>query len=160
TSLGLFLYDAERKILRQLKAQDIKMSDAMFVGLLSVFTDRSGVTWVGTPGYGLIRYSPSIERFNHVMGRGISTSIQGIWEDNDLERIWFAKTDAIISYYDRKNMTIVEPGVKRNDDGYKYSKIASTSFCVDEHGYWIINDFYIWYFDHELNVRKKITDEK
>lgn len=30
-----------------------------------VYTDRSGIVWVGTKGYGLLKYNPALEKFHH-----------------------------------------------------------------------------------------------
>ena len=159
----LFLYDPETKILKRLLAQDTKVKDIMLESVTSVFTDRSGVTWLGSGGYGLIKYNPAVERFHHVGGAGNNPiSIHGIWEDNDHQRIWFSRNNDVIFFYDRKNSDITEPLIREKDagSGPVAKKFFGRAFCVDKNGYWVQNESRICYLDRELKIQKKIIPQK
>lgn len=159
----LFLYDPETKIMKRLLAQDANVKDVMLTRVTSIFHDRSGVTWLGADGYGLIKYNPAAERFHHVSGSGSHPiSVQGIWEDNDGQRIWFSRNEGTTAFYDRRNSRITEPLIQEKDAANKSlaKKLNSKAFCVDKNGYWMLNDHRICYFDRDMKMRKKIIPQK
>ncbi len=35
--------------------------------IISIFSDRQGILWIGTAGYGILKYDPEIELFHHIL---------------------------------------------------------------------------------------------
>ncbi|HEY0977653.1 MAG TPA: two-component regulator propeller domain-containing protein, partial [Flavobacteriales bacterium] len=70
TANGLFRYDPKQRRMTVIRAADTHHALAM-ADLLVCFFEKSGTMWLGTSGYGLLRYDPRIERFNTWNDRSI-----------------------------------------------------------------------------------------
>ena len=171
----LFLYDPSTDKFCQITATDPSIPDGDFNYATSFCTDRSGVVWIGTPGFGLMRYSNRVERFHHITGNGKENYvIQGIWEDTDKNRIWL-KRAASLTTYDRKSKIFSDPFSSRPQertgllhiDGrpadarsaalWKPANLAwGNGFLPAPDGYWLLNEPFLCYLDKDLNVVRRM----
>ncbi|MEO8066112.1 MAG: ATP-binding protein [Flavobacteriales bacterium] len=70
TANGLFKFDPKQRRMSKIRESDPHHALAM-ADLLVCFFEKSGTMWLGTSGYGLLRYDPRIERFNTWNDRSI-----------------------------------------------------------------------------------------
>ncbi|HRF80770.1 MAG TPA: two-component regulator propeller domain-containing protein, partial [Flavobacteriales bacterium] len=70
TANGLFRFDPKQRRMSKVREADPHHALAM-ADLLVCFFERSGTMWLGTSGYGLLRFDPRIERFNTWNDRSI-----------------------------------------------------------------------------------------
>jgi class 3 adenylate cyclase/ligand-binding sensor domain-containing protein len=67
---GLYLFDPQERRMMWVQTVEQDMRAAIR-GLKSSFIDRSGTIWLGTTGYGLLKYDQRVERFNQVRDNSI-----------------------------------------------------------------------------------------
>ncbi len=68
---GLWLHDpGSGRVMRILAQNKIHPSGALWISTMC--QDQSGVVWIGTSGYGILKYDPQVERF-HTEAAGTST---------------------------------------------------------------------------------------
>ena len=70
TDHGLYRFDPKQRHMAWIHAADTHYALAI-ADILICFFEKSGTMWLGTSGYGLLRYDPRIERFNKWEDRSI-----------------------------------------------------------------------------------------
>ena len=162
------LFDPATKVLKQILPEGSAIKGDLLTDLWGIYSDRGGVVWLGTSGYGLLKYNMGVEHFHHIEGDGkTSLSIHGIWEDYDHNHIWFTANESILYRYDRATSEIVDkiagttPGRKSVYNWFNDSKIKEGTFFVDKNGYWLLTPpSTIAYLDRKMNVLKKMITGK
>ncbi|MBL8011338.1 MAG: response regulator [Flavobacteriales bacterium] len=99
TFQGLYRFDPRKRQLTFVRAADPDMRGLM-VSLKWTSFDRNGTLWVGTSGYGLIKYDPRNERFNNWQ----TPSVRALAPTNDGQ--------VLVSFYDTY-LTVLDPVERR-----------------------------------------------
>ncbi len=87
TFRGLYRFDPARRTLSLIRAADPDMRE-MIATLKWTEIDKDGTIWIGTSGYGLLKYDPRIERFN-------------TWADNSVRALATTRDgQLLVSRYD------------------------------------------------------------
>lgn len=76
--INIFLYDTKEQITYVLSSND-EHEEQMLANANNIFKDRSDNIWIGTKGYGILKYNARAEKFHHTDNE----SIIGIEETND-----------------------------------------------------------------------------
>jgi ligand-binding sensor domain-containing protein len=71
TAPGGEIYDTKNGTAIQLKSDDARQSQ-MLQGVWNSFKDRSGNIWMGTKGYGILKFNARAEKFHHTGTESIS----------------------------------------------------------------------------------------
>ena len=167
TSNGIYLFNLQKKELKQLESQNPSIKKEVFNYAGPVFKDRSGVIWIGTSGFGLIKYNSNSYRFHHVEGNGNENlSIHGLWEDYNQKGIWLRRYETMMSLYDRSTGRIIEtfssPVIKKEPTGIldPDGKLSGNGFCIGKNGYWLTHANHIFCLDRDLNIIHRFTPQK
>jgi len=120
---------------RKLLADVPQLNDALKTSTC-FYTDRTGVVWIGSGGYGLLKYDPATSGFHHVMrGEGVYQ----LQEDKE-GRIITSKLNAIQLSDDSVRIT------PRYIDSDSIRKHMTMSFTIDTSGnYWFGGDGLVKY---------------
>ncbi|HNE79769.1 MAG TPA: adenylate/guanylate cyclase domain-containing protein [Flavobacteriales bacterium] len=99
TFRGLYRFDPVRRQLTSIGTSDPDLGPLISTLKWSMF-DRTGTLWLGTAGYGVLKYDPRIERFNNQA----SGSVRALAMTNDGQ--------VLISHYN-SYLTVFDPGPGR-----------------------------------------------
>ncbi|MBK9174822.1 MAG: hypothetical protein IPM46_00495 [Flavobacteriales bacterium] len=94
TFQGLYSFDPIRRKLTLVRTSDPDMR-ALIGTIKWTMIDRGGTIWVGTAGYGLLKYDPRIERFHNVA----DNSIRALAATSD-GHLLVSRYDTYLSIYD------------------------------------------------------------
>jgi class 3 adenylate cyclase/ligand-binding sensor domain-containing protein/ActR/RegA family two-component response regulator len=97
TFRGLYKFDPFQRKLIMMRSTDPDLR-ANISSLKWTFIDRSGTLWLGTLGYGLLKYDPRIERFNNWS----TSSVRGLSITNN-DQLIISHYDSYLSIFDPIN---------------------------------------------------------
>lgn len=81
TSLGLTRYDPETNTCTKIRSNNRNIQDALLANFHSAYRDPNGILWIGTFGYGILKYTLKRERFGQInQFEGHPMSLSGIYE--------------------------------------------------------------------------------
>jgi len=150
------LYDPRNGKMSVLFSEDENIKNHVLTNVFVIFIDRSGTVWLGTNGYGLLKYNTGIDRFHHIAGNGNEAfSIYGIWEDHDNKSLWLYNSNETLSRFDRdKNVHNVRmlSEKERTWDMNGDHKLHCGAFSVDKKGYWLIRWDSLFYINRRMDV--------
>ncbi|MES2881393.1 MAG: two-component regulator propeller domain-containing protein [Bacteroidota bacterium] len=95
----------------------------------STFIDRSGLLWIGTSGYGILKRNNRSENFNHT-GNSSSYSIN----EADDGKILIGNNVVVREVFDRSTRRLMPAAPKFNTKEYK--QVLFSSVAVDKRGKW------------------------
>lgn len=127
TSLGLNLIEpVQKKIVHQVE----KLSNNLLSPIVDIFSDRSGVVWLGTVSHGLIQLNPKKFAKVHFIGAGVRTFLK---EKNG--DVWLGAEEIGL-------LKIKENTLKKIKIG-DYTNFAVNRILKDRNGFfWIGTDLY------------------
>jgi len=150
------LYDPRSRKMSLLVSEDENIKNHILANVFVIFNDRSGTVWLGTNGYGLLKYNTGIDRFHHVAGSGNEAfSIYEIWEDPDKKSIWLYNSAETLSRFDRdKNVHTIRmlSDNERAWDLLGDHKLHCEAFSVDKKGYWLIRVDSLYYMNRSMDI--------
>jgi ligand-binding sensor domain-containing protein len=114
-----------------------------------VYTDRSGIIWVGTAGFGILKYNPRIEKFHHTDDE----SIHWMTETND-GKILVLKNGAYLNLFDKTNgsySAVIPDSITRNSRAYNYG-VVEAAMQDDDGAYWICKESLLNYDATTKNI--------
>ena len=138
---------------------DLAIKPKVFGGIGRIYRDRSGTIWMGTNGYGIIKFNPAVERFLHIGNSQDGFSLNTIWDDYKEEKIWLRNFAVNIFLYDRKSEKLIKiPQTEETKTGKGFKLNADyqsrfNTFCIDKDGYWVLRDTSVVYFDKSWKLK-------
>jgi class 3 adenylate cyclase/ligand-binding sensor domain-containing protein/CheY-like chemotaxis protein len=99
TFRGLYRFDPQQRRLALIRAIDPDLRETMSSLKWASF-DRSGTLWVGSSGYGLVKYDPRNERFNN-------------WPGPSVRALAIAQDDHVLASYYDTYLTKLDPVHRR-----------------------------------------------
>ncbi len=100
TFRGLYRFDPFQRQLSSIQASDPDLR-TMITALKWTTIDRGGTLWIGTTGYGLLKYDPRKDRFNN-------------WSSGSVRALAATNNDELlVSHYDAY-LTVFDPVLRRN----------------------------------------------
>ena len=117
----LMRFDVEREAYQYFRHDPLNPQSISFNGVSSIYLDRTGIVWFGTPGYGVNLLIPGAHRFQKMVRPADTTSriagfsVRSILED-DTGNVWVS-TD-VLYHWDRTTgeLTSFETTSDRPDD--------------------------------------------
>lgn len=127
----LLMFDLQNKTTSWIKANDPKY-DLMVNSTNCVYEDRSGNIWVGTSGYGLLKYNARADKFHHTD----NVSVNWMRADNN-ENILLIRGNDGVSVFDTKTRSYIKKLPYSETNG-KFSGGLVQAVVQDKDGsYWI-----------------------
>lgn len=71
TTDGLFCFDLLNKKMHRVRSYNTEYDRFMLIPF-SIYKDRAGIIWIGTGGYGLLKYNPHTEAFHKISTNSIT----------------------------------------------------------------------------------------
>ncbi len=149
-STMLFKFNPE---LSGLAAFEVVLKNENTPIISSLFSDRSNILWLGTNGYGIIKYNSKAKSFKHFLS-GSSASTRQLYVDQQ-NRYWVWHYDFSLECIDPKTGALYFP------DGFPYSLRNARWLLQAQNGhYW----FHFPFSDRETKlvrfdpVTRKLTD--
>jgi len=102
-----------------------------------VYADRSGIIWVGTAGFGILKYNPRIEKFHHTDNE----SIHWMTETND-GKILVLKNGAYFDVFDKNSgsySAVMPDSIVRNSSAYNYG-VVEAAIQDNDGTYWVCKE--------------------
>jgi signal transduction histidine kinase/CheY-like chemotaxis protein/ligand-binding sensor domain-containing protein len=84
TNHEFLFYENSSGNIKQIVPVNVDNSEWSSNGIKSVRSDNGGIVWIGTNGFGILKYNPRVEKFHHVAPiPGMLQSVSEIKEDGD-----------------------------------------------------------------------------
>lgn len=158
---GLLLYDPRTKKLSNVLPTTPNINEDVLVNTNFTFIDPAGVIWIGTTGYGLLRYNMNVERFHHILGNGKMVT-QGIWEEDDGSLL--LKNILQYQIYSKDKDELWSPLIAETNPKTsklkKGDKIVADGILPVHNGYWLLVEPYICFLDKNFVFRKVMRSPK
>ena len=130
----LLQFDPETREMQRILSDD-PTHKKMLDNVLCVYKDHSGIFWIGTKGYGILKYNPRSEKFHHTDESSIlsmSSSLDG--------KILFCKEGTYLYKFDPVSASVIktlpdESVLARPD--YISGGIIEAGLEIDSGVYWI-----------------------
>jgi Two component regulator propeller len=128
---------------------------------MSFLVDRSGLWWIGTPGYGVIKYNPDIELFHH--SRGVdnsSRSFYSIYAGPD--SIAYVMGGKSIWQFNLQKQVLTTPLPAQGFEANAFNgKLSGHAMVIDSLGNrWIAHGIDLFYIDYKKNTCRSLHKEK
>lgn len=152
----LLQYNTQSKIFTHVLAADYKMASAI-ENACCVYKDKNGIIWIGTKGYGILKYHERIERFHKTDDKSI-----GFMAVTPDDKVIVTKSKMLLSVFDpvTKKYLIELPDSlfdylnKNNDFG-----ITSSALCDKNGIYWLSKNRLTRFNPIGNTVQQYIPDE-
>ncbi|HSU51598.1 MAG TPA: two-component regulator propeller domain-containing protein [Segetibacter sp.] len=143
---NLSFFDTYSGQISNATAKDSNFSQSLSYAY-STFIDRSGLLWVGTGGYGILKRNVRAEKFHH-MG---SSSLYNISEASN-GKIIFGNLLPRAKIFDRTKEELIDMKtvVKTKNDEKYYARFMSPPIATDATGAWFADSNSLRYFDKSL----------
>lgn len=114
-----------------------------------LFSDKQGVLWIGTGGYGLLKYDPEVERFHHILpGTRQYRLVEirpGVVMTNNFEKIGIRKG--------RPAVDLSDPFLLRLRKNFRNHNILRFT-CDSEGNIWVPDGRKLYRYNFELEEEK------
>ena len=141
----LLVFDTQTKTTSWIKSDDPKY-DLMLNSTNCVYEDRSGNIWVGTSGYGLLKYNARADKFHHTD----NVSIGWMREDNN-GNILIVKRGDVVWVFDKKTRSYIKklPDSISIANGKLYGGGIEAVLQDKDSSYWIAKQNILHYNERE-----------
>jgi ligand-binding sensor domain-containing protein/two-component sensor histidine kinase len=130
-------------------------------GSMSMMIDRSGLWWVGTPGYGIIRYNADMAHFHHVHAVELDNkSYYGMYASSDSTALVMAGSRVLEC--NPRQIFPLKPKVAlsyevQNDNREVYAQAVATDAWGNQ---WLADGKGVFFIDHQNKTSKLIYTNK
>jgi signal transduction histidine kinase/ligand-binding sensor domain-containing protein len=112
----MMYYDPIKNEIARVASQDISISNDILLNTKNGVVDQGGVLWIGTAGYGVIKYNPAVDRFNHIRGNTEkSLSTYDLFESENGDLVFSGSQNLPLAYRRKTNQLLSFPDFLRVD---------------------------------------------
>lgn len=152
----LEIYDPTEKSEIRVLAENSNLTQ-MLDNVNCTYIDRSGLIWIGTKGYGLLKYNPRSEVFHKTGGQSIT------WMESTSDgQILYATNNTVVNIFDPSEgkviLSIPDSNFKHQKD-YESFGITSAVIRANDGMYWLSKGA-LTSFDINKNELKKYRQDK
>ncbi len=135
---NLLLFSTRTGKLTTATAAD-KKNTALLHSTYSIYKDRSGLLWIGTAGYGLLKRNLRAEYFHPTAG-GANYSVT----EADNRHILMGNSTGVHEIFDRQTGLVVDAKELNRDELKRFSKLLFRPVFTNQEGSWFVegNRFY------------------